>query len=331
MMKQPWLSYFKKGIFALSMITNSWAIESQKVLISQTVDHPALSATTQGIIDALSEAGFKQGQSFDIRVESAQANAALAHQIAQKFIHQNPDIVVGIGTLSAQSFAKAALQGNVKLIFSSVTDPLGAGLVTSLTKLERNTSGVSNFVDLEPQLTLFQKIQPTLKRLGFLYNPGEANSVYILKKLQHLCAQLNIDVVPQGAMKTADVPQGATKLAQNVDAIFISNDNTALSSLPSVIKIATLAKIPVYVSDTDAVAQGALAALGPNQYDVGVRTGKMIARILQGKDIAEQGVEFPQKVDLYLNADTAAQLGLKIPDDVMTSATKIISEKRSSL
>ncbi len=322
-MKIPFLK-----IAMLSLILfNTSASAAQKVLISQTVDHPALNITTQGIIDALAGAGYAAGQDFEIRTESAQANGSLAGQIAQKFVHQNPDVVVGVGTLSAQSFRKPASQGKIKLIFSSVTDPLGAGLVNTLEQPGRNTSGVSNFVDLAPQLKMFQKIQPNLKKLGFLYNPGEANSVYLLQQLQALGVSLHLEIVPQGVMKTADVAQAATKLAQDVDAIFISNDNTALSSLQSILKIAHSAKIPVYVSDTDAVAQGALAALGPNQYDIGQSTGKMIVKILEGQDMAQQAVGFPEKIELYINAETAALLGIEIPADLLASAAKVVKQK----
>ena len=90
------------------------------IYISQVVDHPALNSTVQGIKDVLTPKGFA------VEVESAQARPALASQIASKFMAQNPKVVVGVGTVSAQSFVKYALQDKVRLIFSSVTDPKGA-------------------------------------------------------------------------------------------------------------------------------------------------------------------------------------------------------------
>lgn len=320
------LTLFFTGI--LSFINLAEATPNKKVLISQVIEHPALDATTQGIIDGLAEAGYKKGETLDIRVESAQANGALAGQIASKFVTQDPSIVVGVGTLTAQSFAKYASEGKVKLVFATVTDPLGAGLVKSLKNPGNNTSGVSNFVSLGPQLSLFKKLQPNLKKIGILYNSGEVNSIHIVKQLEDLCPKLGLTLIKQTVSKTADVSQAATKLAQNVDAILISNDNTALGALPNIIKAAQNAKIPVYVSDTDAVEQGALAALGPNQYEVGKQAGKMVVRILQGADINSQPVEFPSKTELYINLDTASQIGLSIPKDVLKKASKVISSKK---
>lgn len=283
-----------------------------QVLISQVVAHPALDITTRGIIDALASEGFVDGKQISIRTESAQANPALAGQIASKFASANPAVVVGVGTLSAQSLAKYAVKGQVKLVFSTVTDPLGAGLVKNLNAPGGNISGVSNFVPLQPQLDLFKKFLPKLARLGFLYNPGELNSVSLMQQLQAICNDAGVTLVPGTAAKTSDMAQAATKLAGEVDAIFISNDNTALSALQSVVGAANNAKIPVFVSDTDAVPLGALAALGPNQYEVGRQTGRMIARVLRGQAVGTQPVEFPEKSELVVNERVAERLGLKL-------------------
>jgi len=315
--------------FAINVLAFNDASAQKKVFISQIIEHPALNVTVKGIIDGLEKNGFKRGDNLNIRVESAQANAALASQIAVKFVNQTPDVIVGVGTVSAQTVAKYARENKVKLVFSSVTDPIGASLVKNLKRPGNNTSGVSNFVALEPQLKLFQKLQPKLRKLGVLYNPGEINSVSIVKKLEKLCPKLGITLVKQTANKTADVAQAATKLSEQADAIFISNDNTALGALQSIIRAANKVKVPVYVSDTDAVELGALAALGPNQYQVGLQTGKMIARILNGKDVNRMPVEFTSRTDLYINEEAARIVGIKIPKGIKSQAVRVIKKSKS--
>lgn len=301
----------------------------KKVLISQVVDHPALNMTTQGIIDGLDAAGYKLGENLEARVESAQANPAMAAQIANKFIAQNPDVVVGVGTISAQSFVKSAVDNKVNLIFSSVTDPVAAHIVKNLETPGNNTSGVSNLISFKPQLELISKLQPDITTLGIIYNPGEINSVSIVQKLEAACKAFNIVLIKQTVSKTADVAQSAVKLATQVNAIIISNDNTALSSLQSVIRAAQNAHIPVYVSDTDAVQLGAVAAIGPNQYEIGKQAGKMIARVLNGANINTMPVEFPVEIDLYLNLEAAAKAGITIPKHILDSADKIIEKSLS--
>ncbi|MCP5369366.1 MAG: ABC transporter substrate-binding protein [Rickettsiaceae bacterium] len=318
-----------KKILLLSLImlcaVTAFAIDDmKKVFINQLVEHPALDMTTKGIIDGLKQNGYKPGANLDLRVESAQANSALASQIAAKFVGQNADIVVGVATISAQSFAKYAKENKVRLVFSSVTDPIKSELVQSLNKPGNNTSGVSNFVELEPQLKLFKQLQPNLERLGFLYNPSEANSLSLITQLEELCAKFGISLVLQAANKTSEVAQAATKLAANVDAIFISNDNTALSALQVIINVATKVKVPVYVSDTDAVELGALAALGPNQYKVGLQTAQIIVRALKGEDLGTIAVEFPTETELYLNEDAADKLQIQLPSELKNIAAKIV-------
>ncbi|MDP1974426.1 MAG: ABC transporter substrate-binding protein [Alphaproteobacteria bacterium] len=313
-------------LFLLSLLfsSNLQAIDSiptrKKLFISQFVEHPALNETTKGIVDILKK---NYGDKIDIRVESAQANAALAQQIANKFVNQQPDIVVGVATIAAQSFAKAATLNKAKLVFSTVTDPIKAGLGQCIEKPGNNISGVSNFMPLEPQIELFLKLQPNLKKLGIIYNPGELNSIAINQKLDELLPKMGITFIKQAALKTADVPQAATKLASLVDAIFISNDGVALSALQAIIKVAQSAKMPVYVSDTDAVELGATAALGPNQYQVGAQTGEIIIRLLNGEESGSIPIQFPETKQFYLNLEAASKANISIPEDLLKSATKI--------
>ncbi|CAK8162419.1 putative ABC transport system substrate-binding protein [Candidatus Xenohaliotis californiensis] len=296
----------------------------KKVYISQIIQHPALDVTVRGIIDGLRENGYIKNKNVDIRIESAQANAALASQIAAKFVNSKPDVVVGVGTVTAQSFLRYVYKNKAKLVFSSITDPVQAGFVDSLLETNYSVSGVSNFIELKPQLELFQKIQPNLKTLGVLYNPGESNSLSINKHLESICPKFGIKLILQSANKTADIPQAATKLANAVDAIFVGNDNTALAALQSIIAIANRVKIPVYVSDTDSVEAGALAALGPNQYQVGLQTGSIVAHILNGKETNAIPIKFVNKTELYLNNNAAAILDIKFPDKILNQASKII-------
>ena len=296
----------------------------KKVYINQLVQHPALDMTTKGIIDGLAELGYINGKNLDLKIDNAQGDTILANQISARLVSLNPDVVVGNPTITAQSFVKYAKEGKVKLVFTSVTDPVGAKIVNRLDQPGDNVTGVSNFVALEPQIEMFQKIKPTMKKLGFLYNPGELNSITLLNMLKEICPRYGLEVIGITASKTSEVYQSAVKLSLLVDAIFISNDNMALSALKTIIKAANAQQIPVFVSDTDIVKDGALAALGPNQYEIGKQTARLIARILNGEDINKMNVEFPKGTELFLNQSAAAKLGIVFPKELLAKADKII-------
>ena len=297
---------------------------AKKVYINQLVQHPALDMTTKGIIDGLAELGYINGKNLDLKIDNAQGDTILANQISARLVSLNPDVVVGNPTITAQSFVKYAKEGKVKLVFTSVTDPVGAKIVNRLDQPGDNVTGVSNFVALEPQIEMFQKIKPTMKKLGFLYNPGELNSITLLNMLKEICPRYGLEVIGITASKTSEVYQSAVKLSLLVDAIFISNDNMALSALKTIVKAANAQQIPVFVSDTDIVKDGALAALGPNQYEIGKQTARLIAKILEGEDINKMNVEFPKGTELFLNQSTAAKLGIVFPKELLAKADKII-------
>ena len=172
----------KKAIIAITLITwmfsgsiDALADKTYKVFVSQVAEHPALDSTRLGILDTMKKHRIAPNQNLEFRYESAQDNPIGADQIATKFVRDKPDLVVGLGTISAQSFIEFADERKVKLIFSSITDPVSAGLMKDQTHLKDNITGVSNFIELEPQLELFKKILPSMKKIGILYNPGEPN------------------------------------------------------------------------------------------------------------------------------------------------------------
>lgn len=293
-----------------------------RVDIIQTIAHPALDNTYRGIIDQLALEGFVAKKNTEIRFANAQGDVSLSNQIAKKFASGKPDVLVAIPTQAAQSAVNATRQTNVPVVFSSVTDPVNAGLVKDLSKTNNNVTGVSNYINLNEQLALFKQILPNLKRLGFIYSPGEVNSVRILKSLEDIASKHDIEIITSVAAKTTEVSGAANKLIGKVDAIFISNDNNALAAFGVISKIALAEKTPVFVSDTDMVKRGALASLGPNQYKIGKQTGKILAQILRGKKVEDLPVEFPQEIELVINEEIAQELGITFSKEILERAKK---------
>lgn len=294
------------------------------VAITQIVEHPALDETYRGILDELRDQGYVAGENVNLLYESAQGSGVISAQIAQKFVGIKPDVMVGISTLSAQSLLSADRKKEIPIVFASVTDPLGAQIVTSLNNTKNNVTGVSNWVDLEPQLEKYKQVLPSLKKLGFVYNPGEGNSVAVFNRLREIGPKMGIEIYGAIATTSAEVSTATECVASKVDAILISNDNTALSAFQSISKAATNVGIPVFVSDTDIVESGAVGAIGPNQYKLGRQAGRMIAAILKGTPPSQIPVEFPEKLEFFLNKKAMAAINLTVPEEIMAQADKIL-------
>lgn len=296
--------------------------EMKTVAITAIVEHPALDAVRQGLIDELAAQGYKEGENLKIDFQSAQGNTATAGQIAKKFAGDNPDVIVAIATPSAQSVVAATK--TIPVVFSAVTDPVAAKLVPGWEASKTNVTGMSDELPLQPQIELMKKIIPNLKSVGYVYSPGEVNSTVVLDQLNNLLGKENISVAAAPAQRTTDVPTAARSLKGKADLIYTSLDNNVVSAYESMYKVAVENKIPLLASDTDSVKRGAVAALGVNYHDMGVSTGKMVARILKGEkpgDIAPQRVG---KLDLYLSKKHAKEQGITLPEAVLREAKEVM-------
>lgn len=298
------------------------AQDTRVVAITQIVEHPALDAVHQGVKDELAERGYKEGENLQVMHESAQGNSAIASQIARKFVGEQPDVIVAIATPSAQTVAAAAR--NIPVVFSAVTDPLAAKLIQSWEAPGANITGVSDMLPIEKHLDMLQRVMPDAKRIGTVYNPGEANAVALVELLEESLNKRGLELVKGAATKTSEVLGAARSLAGKVDAIYLTTDNTVISAAEAVISVGERAKIPVFAADTATVERGAVAALGFDYYKHGRQTGAMVARVLEGAETATTPVETMEELDLYVNPEAAERMGITLPEDFVQEAQKVV-------
>ncbi len=300
------------------------ADKGKTIAITDIVEHPALTAVREGLMETLAEKGFTEGENLTVIYESAQGNPATAQQIADSFVAKKPDVIVGIATPSAQALVGATRK--IPIVFSAVTDPIGAELIPQMKKPGGNVTGVSDLSPIDKHLKLVRQITPKVRKLGIIYNAGEANSVSLVKLIREHAPQNKLTLKEATVSKSSEVLQAAQSLIGKVDAIYVPTDNTVISAFEAVVRVGKDGNIPVYAGDTDSVNRGALAALGFNYRDVGRQTGEIVARILKGKkpgSINAQGVEI---TELYLNQGKANELGIKFGKKLLKSAEKIVPQ-----
>lgn len=296
--------------------------ETVTVAVTAIVEHPALDAARDGVKAALAEAGYKEGENLKFLYESAQGNPATASQIARQFVGEEPSVIVPISTPSAQ--AVVAATRDIPVVFTAVSDPLGAQLVKELEKPGRNVTGISDMLPIADHLAMIQEISPDAKTIGYLYNSAEANSVSTLEALKAEAEKVGLKVVESVATKSAEV-QGATRaLIGKADVIYVPTDNTIVSAFEAAAGVATEAKVPLFAADTDSVARGAVAALGFNYFDVGKQTGAVVVQILKGEEPGDIPVRVAAGTDLVINKGAAAKVELNFPESIVKRATKVI-------
>jgi putative ABC transport system substrate-binding protein len=292
------------------------------VAVTAIVEHPALDAVRDGVKDALAEAGYKDGENLKFLYESAQGNPGTAAQIARQFVGEEPNVIVPISTPSAQAVVSATR--DIPVVFTAVSDPVGAQLVKDVTKPGRNVTGLSDMSPVAEHIKLIKEISPKAKSIGFLYNTAETNSVSILAALKEEATKNDMTVVESVATKSAEVQGAARGLVGRADVFYIPTDNTIVSAFEAAVGVAEEAKIPLFAADTGSVDRGAVAALGFNYYDVGKQTGAIVARILKGEAPGDIPVTVAAGTDLVINKGAATRMGVTLPDAIVSRATRTV-------
>ncbi|EGQ9843454.1 ABC transporter substrate-binding protein [Vibrio cholerae] len=304
---------------AALLSSQSIMAKTAKVAVSQIVEHPALDATRQGLLDGLKAKGYEEGKNLEFDYKTAQGNPAIAVQIARQFVGENPDVLVGIATPTAQALVSATK--TIPIVFTAVTDPVGAKLVKQLEQPGKNVTGLSDLSPVEQHVELIKEILPNVKSIGVVYNPGEANAVSLMELLKLSAAKHGIKLVEATALKSADVQSATQAIAEKSDVIYALIDNTVASAIEGMIVAANQAKTPVFGAATSYVERGAIASLGFDYYQIGVQTADYVAAILEGKEPGSLDVQVAKGSDLVINKTAAEQLGITIPEAVLARAT----------
>ncbi len=296
--------------------------EDVTVAVTAIVEHPALDAARDGVKAALAAAGYEEGKNLKFVYETAQGNPGTAAQIARKFVGDEPTVIVPISTPSAQ--AVVAATHDIPVVFTAVTDPVGAQLVKNLDKPGGNVTGLSDMSPVADHIKLIQEITPNAKKIGFVYNTAEANSISTLAAMKAEAQKAGMTIVESVATKSSEV-QGATRaLIGRVDVIYIPTDNTIVSALEAAVGVAEEAKVPLYAGDTDSVVRGALASVSFNYFDVGKQTGEIVVRVLKGESPGDIPVRIATGSDLFVNKKAAAKMGVTLPEELVKRAKKVI-------
>ena len=290
-----------------------------KVGIIQLMEHPSLDTIRTSIIEGLEEEGYVDGENIVIDYQNGQNDMSTMKNIAQKFVGDEVDVIVAIATPAAQ--AALSETTDIPIVFAAITDPVDAELVDTLEVPGGNVTGTSDEVSAEQIMGLAKEITPGFKTIGALYNIGEDNSVSVVAGLKDFAAKNGYKVVESTVTNTSEVQQAAQYLADKVDVVFSPIDNTIASSMAVVTDIFNNADIPYYVSADSMVKDGGLATYGIDYTVLGNETAKMIADILGGADPATMAVKKMSDMSVYVNTDTAKEIGVEIPKAVLDKAT----------
>lgn len=311
-------------VFVFSGIAAAMGSTPQKeytIGVTKILSHPGINAVEDGFLETVKAYAKKKDLKIHFDLQNAQGDMATSMLIAKKFVADKDSLIFSISTPSTQHALKATRV--IPIIFGAVTDPVSAGIVKNLDHPGGNVTGVSDVWPIKKQVELLLKIVPSVKKLGLVYNPGESNATFMLGKLQEACRQLDLQLITRSISNTGDVMIAARSLAPEVDAFYSSIDNTVLAAIASLVKVANHYKKPIIAGESDSVKEGAIATLGTNYYQVGVESGKLAVKVLEGTKPGNIPVVSDTKTDLFLNKKALLSLGIEVPDDLRSEAKQI--------
>jgi putative tryptophan/tyrosine transport system substrate-binding protein len=282
-----------------------------------------MSAWTAAFVQRLRELGWIEGRTIAIEYRWADGRAERLSEFAVELVRLNASIIVTSGTgVPALKQATSV----IPIVFAIANDPVGGGLVTSLSRPGGNVTGLSQLAaDLGgKRLEILHEVVPGLRRLAILYNAGNAVPLSEMVQVQEAARTLGLEVRNPEIRRAEDITPAIEALKDRVDAIYVQSDPLMNTSRVRISTLALGARLPTLSGIREYVEAGGLMSYGPSFSHLFQRAADYVDKILRGTKPADLPVEQPTKFELVFNLTTAKALGLKIPESFLIRADEVI-------
>jgi len=286
------------------------------VLIANT--RPGLEADQNGFAKALKEAGIQA--TYDR--QNAAGDMAAAEAAAEKFVADKVDMIHAVGLEAAQAAAKVVK--DIPVVYSSVRDPVGAGIVPSLAAAGGNITGVSNAWPIEQQVEEFHRILPGAKKWGTVYSGDDPYTVQAVERARAAMNSKGLELVEERVSTYDEIKDSAKSMVGKVDAFFIMADQMVAVEFGTISGISDKHKIPLFTGTPAQVTRGAIAGMGIDFYQVGYSAGhKAVMIIKEGKKPGEIASGSSEHLILYISLKSAKRQGVEIPEEFLKKADRV--------
>lgn len=307
-------------VLAFAVTAGAESAKTYNVGIIEMVDNGAFTDMREGYIARMRELGYTEDV-MTFYYQNAQGDMTNLASICQAMINDGVDYVVTIATPPSQAFLN--MDSGIPMFFISVSNPVGAGIITEMVHPDKNATGTSNAIPVDEMFKLSNELTPGCETYGLIYCTSEINSVTTIESAKAYMDANGLKYKEAVVTNSGEVQQAAESLVGQVDAMFIPNDSVVQTALTTVAEVAKEAKIPVYGSSAVMVASGAFATISISDTDIGRMTADMSDQFLQGTAIADIPAITVSDFTMVINTTTAAAIGVTLSDDVLAQATII--------
>jgi len=281
----------------------------------------ANSPMVEGLRAGLKQLGLQEGDvSLDVRF--TRGDVIALSTAAEELAKAPVDLIFANGDVAARA-AKGATS-TIPIVFTVVPDPVAAGLVKDLAKPDGNLTGVSSLTtELVPKrIEILKALAPRVGRVLSIYHPDDAASRAAAEKAQAVAPRFRVAVLDRAARNPGDVERAMKELRPG-DGL-LPPDLSSLAIPGRMLELSLAQKVPAVFTAALWIQQGALAAYGSDPYAEGIQAAGLVAKILKGAKPQELPVEGAGKLVLAINRGTAAALGLRVPDELLSRADRVV-------
>ncbi len=317
-MRLRWLLLSLAGVLAACAQADSSG-GGRRVCIVSPLDHPSLGAAIDGFRSRLSEVMPKNAVAFQ-SYNAGGSSARVAELLGQTIRHRCALVFV-VTTPAAQLARTLVAARGIPVVYTAVTDPVGAGVVQSMSGDTLPITGVTDLFPVDAQIALFLAADPAARSAAILYNPREQNSRVLVAKTEAALRARHVTTSRYAATDRQAVRDVATAAAQAADMLIVNGDNLFTGELDAVLDAAQAARKPLFVGDPESVRRGGIATVGPDYRLLGEEAAEKAYVVLIGKRTAGQiRSDDPSSYSYYINVQAAQRVGLQLPMSAFQSA-----------
>jgi putative ABC transport system substrate-binding protein len=284
---------------------------------------PNLEGTVEAFKEGMAEAGYVEGENVTYIYEGP-AGVDKLDAVAQGLVEADVDLILSLTTPATQAAQRATADTDIPVVFIPVTDPVGAGIVDSLTKPGGNTTGVTYSVQEGRRLEWLLQVVPTIEQVYIAYNPEDQSPVLALEMVSEAAAKLGVELITREARTPEEVTAAFENIPEEADAIFFLPDSVINARIGDWLKIAIELELPTSGPNTTTVEDGHLTAYGIDlTASARQEAARLADQILKGIKPADLPVEM---ADFFsaVNLKTAEVIGQDISDEILRQTDIVI-------
>lgn len=322
-------AHFIKSLLTVSifvfLFTAGNSCQKKKVYTVGIINFvPALEENVRGLKKGMTELGYVEGENINYIYDDSNRDNDSLEKIARDLVDADVDIIVPVTTPATLVAKKVTADVKIPVVFMTVTDPVGAGIISSLKQPEGNIAGISFGIQEEKRVEWLKKIAPEIKNIYVPFNPDDKSPVLALSKIESVIKSLGVNLITRKTGNQKELDYAVKNIPSDADAVLLLPDGFLSTRIDELIQLAIERRLPVSGANIDVVKNHeALMSFGFDQQLCGKKAARLVVQIIKGAKPSDLPIETPEFA-LAINLKVAKKINLEIPDNILRQANILV-------